>query len=429
MATAGQINIFVSAITKNFDKGVSNVHSKLRGLTKGFADINGALNIAQQAFGAATQVVSKLVDEIGRLDQIGDAAERLNITADSLVKLQRAAELTGGDVDGVAKSLAILQRTIGDASAGQSSSVAALDRLGLSAESLINLDLNTAFEMIVARISELPTPAERASVAADLFGKSASNLAGLMTEGVSAIHAATVEVDAFGASLDEVRMKQVDEAQKSIEKLTRLWSGLKAEMAIAAAPTIQEGADAGSSILRAFREGDLSIADTFKTLGSFGPVGLLAKLGQTQTNQQVADLQSLQDAQLKSLEANAPRVLPDSLESDLLDAFVAAQSLAPKIALGPIAGAGLQLGGSFAAFREAVGISAQSPEMRGPGSGAGALEFGSAGAFSAVQQSRREDESRRLMKQEVEESKKTNEKLDTIISTGLLAIETADLQL
>lgn len=414
MATAGTINIFVRAITGQFDKGIKGVHDKLRGMTKGFADIAGAVNIAQQAFGAASRAISTLTEEIKRLDEIGDAAERLSITADSLVKLGRAVELTGGQVDGFNKTLAILQRNLGDAASGQGGAQKAIDRLGLSAEKLASMGLSEAFEEIVDRISQLPTPAERASVAADLFGKSAANLSGLLTQGSSAIREATDEVDSFGAKLDEVRMKQIDAAQKSLERLDMAWSGLKANLAIDLAPAAADTADFVSRGLQGMQQ--MSLQERL-IASLFGPAVILAHGN--------AIVNSAPKAPPPPPPLRVP--LPRDTESEFVARFGGERVRRP---LGPGGSSlpGFGVNPFTAELRRMIGVDAVSPQSMGVAGGAGAFEFGSLGAFQAIQASRREDESRKLMRQEVEESKKTNEKLDQIIEAGILALETADLQ-
>lgn len=420
MATAGVINVIVRAITKPFDDGINGVHKQLRGLTKGFADINGAVAVAQKAFSAVSGAISTLTDEISRLDEIGDTAERLNITADSLVKLQRAAQLTGGEVEGVAKSLAILQRTLGDAAMGNAGPVKALDKLGLSAKELIKLNLSDAFQKIVERISKLPTPAERASLAADLFGKSASNLTGLLTQGSSAIQEATKDIESFGAVLDETRLKSIDEAQKSMERLSMSWQSVKTEIALGAAPALSAGGEHVARGLAGLRKSpELGWFDVLvATLG--GPLGTLS----------VGNRAGGQNAAIPGpvIPPQPPGTPPQALKVPTFDSFIRSW-LRPRESQGPTAPGGLANPfGALAGLRGLVGgqfgSEARTISQRGP---VGALEFGSSAAFSAVQASQRQDEQAKLQKQEIEETKKTNKILERGFENALV-LATLDLQ-
>lgn len=83
-----------------------------------------------------------------------------------------------------------------------------------------------------------------------------------------------------------------------------------------------------------------------------------------------------------------------------------------------------------AELRRMIGIEPFSPSASGATGGAGAMEFGSLGAYQAIQASKREDESRRLMRQELEESKKQTKLLERI-EDALVAeevLEPANLQ-
>ena len=403
-------------MTKNFDKGINNVHSKLQGLTKGFADIAGAVAVARQAFGAVAGVVSTLVDEIERLDKIGDTAERLDITADSLVKLERAAVLAGGEVATLDKSLAFLQKTLGKAAFGDKKANTALERLNIEVDEITKLGLDQAFGLILQRLGELPNAEERAAVGADLLGRASSNLTGLMKDSASAIQQASTEVDKFGANLDETRMKQIDAAQKSIERLEMSWSGLKANLAIGLAPAASSSADFVSKGLQGIRQmdqGELGIA------WMFGPLGLLAHGNAVASRNAPA----AQPPRPPALRMPAPR----DTEADFIKMF-AREKYRGKF--GPMGGGMDFIGGpsNRAFLQRAIGIDPLSPAMRGGASGgAGAFERGSLGAFQAIQQSRREDENNRLQKQEVEETKKINTNLEKILDAGGLLLS-LDLQ-
>lgn len=418
MATAGTISIFVNAITKKFDDGISGVHKKLQGLTKGFADINGAFQLAESILGKVSTAVGILTDEIERLDAIGDTAERLNIAADSFVKLQRAAQLTGGEIEGVEKSLATLQRTLGDAALGGSGPAKALGILNLKASELIKLDLGEAFQKIVDRISKLPTPAERASVAADLFGRSAMNLTGLMTQGASAFAEATSEVEKFGARLDETRMKSVDEAQKAIERLQMSWGGLKSEAALTFAPGTADAADFTAEGLAGIRK--MSAQEVIAAMALGGPLGLLMH-----GNTKLTDPSGVPAMPGFHADAfrNQPHFMAGPNQSSLFDMRMATRRQNFNVPGGGPSTSDAW-GDVFSVMEFIQRREARSVTARG---GVGAAEFGSLAAYQAVQASQRQDEALKLQRQELEEAKKTNKALDRVIENAIVLSE-LDLQ-
>jgi len=303
---------------------------------------------------------------------------------------------------------------------GNSGPVAALKKLGFEARDLIDLELGDAFQKIVDKISKLPTPAQRASIAADLFGKSASNLTGLMTQGSSAIQEATKDIDNFGATLDETRMKSIDEATKSMERLSMSWQGLKSEIALATAPALSSAADFTAKGIAGQRKGTPGLFDAIAS-SMFGIGGQLFA-----GNRMFQRMQTPAGAPVQP----GPRpqfVAPAVMSPDDI-AFMRAFSQRSRSRLGPKAPG---LGNPFDALvglRELVGGRFGSdPRNIGMGGATPALEFGSQAASSAVNQSRREDEMAKLQKQEIEETKKTNKILERGFENAIILSE-LDLQ-
>lgn len=431
MAKAGSIDIFLNANTKGFDAGVSKARKGITGLVKGFADIHGALNVVQQGFAAAGKVVGAFADQVERLDEIGDTAERLSVTADSLVKLQRAAEITGGDVEGVAKSLAILQRNLGDAAGGQGGALKALQKLGLNAQELVKLDLDESFRRIVERISEIPTPAERASMAADLFGKSASNLTGLITQGSSAFAEAATDVKVYGAALDDVRMNSIDKTKKAMEQWEMASKGFWDELAMTSAPAMAELYKGATTMLLMAKNNPMAAAK-----GANDPLGLWKAISaevERQTNlrfspaklpeskAKLLDPDERLIAESQAVRAKARSVLKYWQDRNWMVAGYEAGNMAREWdrmleeGFTPASLKGVNAPGQFAnRFGiQDIGIAGSGPRsIGGMSGGAGALEYGTAAAYSAISQSQREDEMRKLQRQEVDESKKQTKVLE-----------------
>lgn len=424
MATAGSINIFVNAVTKNFDAGISNVHKQLRGLTKGFADISGALNIAQQAFGKVSEVVTMLSDELIRLDKIGDLAARFDVTAESVQKMQRAIQLSGGEVESLSRVLGKMQNVLGDAVNGNSGAVGAFKRLGLSAEALSGLSIDDSFERIVRAISKMPNAASRAAAATDIFGKASVEMLEIFTR-ENVFEDAAKDVKDFGTQLDETRLNSIEKATEAFNRMKMASDAARGEAAIASAPTLTFLARAEANLYKGISEN-----------------GILSTLLFMQRDIALSGLSALSSPLPESsfTPPAPPRLLtPDSISlrttgqlhsllaeyGQLVDSGLALNPKELPFAQGPNF-----IGGPFnrAFLQQAIGIDALgTPGLRGATGGAAALEFGSTGAFSAIQQSKREDEMRKLQKQEVEETKKINTNLEKILDAGSLLFS-LDLQ-
>jgi len=412
MATAGTINIFVNAVTKKFDDGIKGVHTKLQGLTKGFADINGAVMVAQQAFATAGRVVSAFTDEIARLDEIGDIAARFDITTTAVQNLQRTIKLSGGEVESLTKLLGRLAVNLGDAAGGKGSAVGALKSLKLGAEQFQNMSLDKSFEVIAKQIALIPDPTRRAAIATDIFGKSAIEVMEIFTR-ENVFEQAAKEVDQFGVKM-EGAADQIGKTAEAMERLEMSWGSLKGAMAVTAAPAATRIAETGASAIRSI--GNLGLGEML-LLGS--PLGTAIVHGQMRAD---ADFAARMAANQTPGAPAAPGFGPQAPWAMSPDdaAFMRAFSQMSRTALGPAAPPPMRLNAKD------LLLQVEAKELRLGGS-AGALEFGSAAAFSAINQSQKEDELRRLQKQEVDETKKTNRLLEQMVDNAIF-LEEATLQ-
>ncbi len=408
-------------MTKNFDDGIKRVHKNLLNSVKGFADINGAVSLAKDAFAIGAQVVSAFADEINKLDDLVDTAKRLDITADALQRFRRASELTSGSVEGIDKALSIFQRNIGDAGMGASGPNKALGILGLDAKSLQDAGLEKAFQMVLLKLEQIPDATKRAAVGADLFGKAAADLTDLMGNSSSAIAQATDDMNKFGVSLNG-RTEDIGKAKDAMDRLGMSWSSLKTETALTfAGPGANVASGAALSLSTARNTDWLTMLVEGSLAGIVSPqmaAGIVRReLGKGFLNTMTPGASSA----ALTIPSLPPQALGQvsSLESDMLDVFRMMGTF--RAALGPAAMSG---GG----FVDPTALLAESSfSARTASGGAGAIDFRSAEAFSALQRSRREDETLRLQKQEVEESKKQTQLMQDAFK-NLVKLDVAGLQ-
>ena len=131
--------------------------------------IEGAFAVAQktvQSFGAA-------LDMGGRLN---DLADRTGLAVDRVLLLERAFQNAGVGADSLGSILNKMQKAIVDAEDGTSKAAYAFVDLGLSLSQLRNLSPEEQLRTIGKAIAAIPDPAQRASTAMEIFGKSGGAL-------------------------------------------------------------------------------------------------------------------------------------------------------------------------------------------------------------------------------------------------------------
>ena len=131
--------------------------------------IDAAFSVAQktvQSFGAA-------LDMGGRLN---DLADRTGLAVDRVLLLERAFQNAGVGADSLGPILNKMQKALVDAEDGTSKAAYAFADLGLSLSQLRNLSPEEQLRTIGKAIAAIPDPAQRASTAMEIFGKSGGAL-------------------------------------------------------------------------------------------------------------------------------------------------------------------------------------------------------------------------------------------------------------
>jgi len=152
--------------------------SKLKDLA-GELGINLGVLTAVGAAGAFFELGKGAVESASQLEHL---SLRTGISTDDLQKLKYAGEAAGIGIDQIATGINRLQKNlIEDGPKAQ----VALSKLGLSAETLVQMAPAQMFEEISAKLALIPNPAERSAIAMELLGRSGTELLPLLLQDVN----------------------------------------------------------------------------------------------------------------------------------------------------------------------------------------------------------------------------------------------------
>lgn len=116
-------------------------------------------------------------------DHVAKAAARLGVTTEALSELRYATERSGGTADDLEKSLRAMSKTVIEAARGALDARRELQRLGLTVHDLSGLSSDQQLELIADRLAQIANPANRATIALGIFGKSGAKLLPLLAAG------------------------------------------------------------------------------------------------------------------------------------------------------------------------------------------------------------------------------------------------------
>lgn len=234
-AGAAYIELFLN--DSKLVRGLQNASKKL----KAFGDAITGWGQKMTAIGAA--VTAPLIGSAKAFSEMGDRmakmSQRTGISVETLSELAYAAELSGADLDTLEGSLRKMQKAIVAAAEGSESATEALGQLGLTVEDLRGLSPDQQFKFIADRLSQIQSPAVKAALAMELFGKSGTQLLPLMSEGAKGIEALQQQARDLGLTMSTEDAKAAEALNDAFDTL---WKVVKQGVFVigsALAPTLK----------------------------------------------------------------------------------------------------------------------------------------------------------------------------------------------
>ena len=234
-AGAAYIELFLN--DSKLVRGLQNASKKL----KAFGDAITGWGQKMTAIGAAVTAPllgsAKAFSEMG--DRMAKMSQRTGISVETLSELAYAAELSGADLDTLEGSLRKMQKAIVAAAEGSESATDALGQLGLTVADLRGLSPDQQFKLIADRLSQIQSPAVKAALAMELFGKSGTQLLPLMSEGAKGIEALQQQARDLGLTMSTEDAKAAEALNDAFDTL---WKVVKQGVFVigsALAPTLK----------------------------------------------------------------------------------------------------------------------------------------------------------------------------------------------
>ena len=316
MASIGKVSAVFTASTSGLTAGVKAAGSSFRGLqsdTKGLESAMRTLvainatqlfaSVASSALSSVRSLVSFGQAQAEVIDNASKLAARLGMTYGEFAGLSLAADLAGVSMDTIGKASQKAEIAFARAAAGSATATAAFAGLGLSVEQLNGMSAADRFDAIASAIAALPTEAQRAAAAVQIFGKSGSELLPLFAGGAEGIAAARAEAERLGLTLTNAQGQNVEAMNDSFTMVAKSIQGVVQQVVAYLAPAITAiseqfttlvGDIGGANIGQAIGAGILQGARFLAGIGDY----LIANFGSTfsylsQVGQQWGDVGDL----------------------------------------------------------------------------------------------------------------------------------------
>lgn len=288
MATAVGLNMKITADTAGVGRGVARTSNYLKGLDKsaskaasslraisavqiGGAILKGLTAITNTITGAVRALASYLSRLAETNDETAKLARRTGISVEALQAFQVAADLSG--VQNLESAIQRLTISIGDAGAGIKAPQQALARLGLTFEQLSSLSPEDQFRAVANAFQGVGSQAEKAAIAADLFGRSGVELLPLFASNLAEVEA---RANRLGIILSSTQTAAIEEMNDALSLVRKTFDGIIGQVQANLAPVVTAlaeeflsfvegfnafGGQGGSGIANAITEGLLNFAE------------------------------------------------------------------------------------------------------------------------------------------------------------------------
>jgi hypothetical protein len=270
MATGPGLAMKMTADTVGISRGVTRTEKLLGELSKSTRQATSAMRglvaievgkLLAGGFTSAANAIGGFVSNIRTsVDETAKLAARTGIAVEALQGFQVAAGLSGvQNLEGAVQRLTI---SIGDAGQGVKSAQDGLSRLGLSFEELSAMAPEDQFRAVSAAISQLPSQAEKAAAAADLFGRTGVELLPLFASNLEEIEA---RAQRLGIILSGEQTGAIEKMNDALSLVYQTFEGIIGQVTANLAPIVSSIAEEFLSFVEAFQgfggEGGSGIAD------------------------------------------------------------------------------------------------------------------------------------------------------------------------
>lgn len=253
MATAEKRSLSIEARLRDQVTGpLARVQRGIRGFVARGASDFGALTrsvlnvrtaIVGLAGALAVRSLARGFNNIAKgLEGVGQAADRLGVTTESLFGLRHQAELAGVQFDELSQALLDLQKNVGAASDGASEQQRLLLKLGLTTSDFAGrqLDAVDVLSRVADGLGLVTNQTDRARIVTALFGDAGSKLVPLLNQGSAAIRRQAEEVRALGGVFSGAQLQQVEAFRGSVVKLEQSFQVLAETLVVELSPILTE---------------------------------------------------------------------------------------------------------------------------------------------------------------------------------------------
>lgn len=213
---AGTVAVNFIANTKPFSKGVKGARKDLGTFNKGLGKTVKSLLKFGIALATTGAVVAFAKSQVQAIDLLAKTSDKLGIATEDLGRWRFAAGLAGISTNTLDLALQRMVRRIGQAAQGTGEAQKTLQRFGLDAKRLVELDPSKQFALIGKHINAITNKGEQLATAMSLFDTEGVGLVNLFA---SNLGEAATEFERLGLAVSRADAAKIEQFADATSKL------------------------------------------------------------------------------------------------------------------------------------------------------------------------------------------------------------------
>lgn len=257
MATVKNIDVALRADVTKFESGLKRGSTSVRdfvgtGLGSLTSKLGGLLNPLTIATAAVAGFGAAIRNALNETSRVSDDAFEFGMDPNVLLGIEHAFDTVGVAQEEVHASLRRLTVAGGDAERGNKKLQATFQQLGINLKTFSSQSGDQRLRAVAAGLAAIESPAKRASIASELFGRKGLSMLEVLGLGTKGLDEAAERVRRFGNVISNEGVAAVTEWEKSIATLKLAWAGFSQTALRAGAPLVNGLAGAMTFASEAF---------------------------------------------------------------------------------------------------------------------------------------------------------------------------------
>ena len=212
--------------TSGYEKGLNDAEKETQSLSSSLGDMGKGIAKAGAGVGVAGGALFAFANKSAdAADEIDKMSQKLGLSAEGYQEWDYVMQLCGTDINSMTAGMKTMVNKFEDAKGGSEEAAAMFEQLGLSMEDIQDMSQEELFDTVITQLQGMEDSTERAALANDLLGKSATELRPLLNQTAEATAEQKQALHDMGGVMSDEAVKNGAAFKDSLTSLKTAFAG------------------------------------------------------------------------------------------------------------------------------------------------------------------------------------------------------------